>query len=101
MQFRHTLELKWHVFYEEGSMINELDQSVRTSSISFACISISLFMLVEHHDVDLCSLQKHTELSVFALLLRYAFNDRYELLKKYLGEAVYIQQLWKRDSKIK
>lgn len=79
-------------------MINELGQSVRTSSISFACISISLFMLVEHHDVDLCSLQK---LSVFALLLRYAFNDRYESLKKYLGEAVYIQQLWKRDSKIK
>lgn len=87
MQFRHTLELKWHVFYEEGSMINELGQSVRTSSISFACISISLFMLVEHH--DLCSLQKHTELSVFALLLRYTFNDRYESLKKYLGEAVH------------
>lgn len=86
MQFRHTLELKWHVFYEEGSMINELGQSVRTSSISFACISISLFMLVEHHDVDLCSLQKHTELSVFALLLRY---DRYESLKKYLGETVH------------
>lgn len=89
MQFRHTLELKWHVFYEEGSMINELGQSVRTSSISFACISISLFMLVEHHDVDLCSLQKHTELSVFALLLRFTFNDRYESLKKYLGETVH------------
>lgn len=38
-----SLELKRHVFHKEGSMINELGQSVRASSISFACISISLF----------------------------------------------------------
>lgn len=74
----HTFESKWRVFYKEGSMIDELGQSVRTSSISFArifqlaCSCSSMIPLCKsmERSFNLCIIKIHI------VICANHFNDR-------------------------